>query len=44
MADRKPNGWGNFDALARKLAQIPKEAVDRAIAATPKRKRRKRKK
>ncbi len=42
-ADRKPRGWGAFDALARKLARVPKGAVDKAIAKTPRRKRRKRK-
>lgn len=40
--DRKPRGWTKFDVLARKLTAVPKEAVDKAIAKTPKRKRRKR--
>lgn len=45
MADKpKPRGWGKFDALARKLAAVPKDEVDQAIAATPKRKRRKKRK
>jgi hypothetical protein len=37
--ERKPKGWSAFDVLARKLAAVPKEAVDKAIAKTPKRKR-----
>ena len=40
--DRKPRGWAKFDTLARKLTAVPKEAVEKAIAKTPKRKRRKR--
>lgn len=40
---RKPRGWGKFDALVRKLASVPKEAVDKTIAKK-KSKRRKRKK
>jgi hypothetical protein len=37
---KKPKGWRKFDALARKLAGIDKDAVD----AKRKKKRRKRKK
>lgn len=37
--DRKPRGWGKFDELARKLAKVPKEAVDKA--KKPKKKKRK---
>lgn len=45
MAKRKPHGWGRFDALARKVAAVPKETVDKKIASEKKtRKCRKRKK
>jgi hypothetical protein len=37
--ERKPKGWSAFDVLARKLAAVPKEAADKAISKTPKRKR-----
>jgi len=37
----KPRGFGAFDSLARKLAAVPKDEVDKAMAKTPKRKRRK---
>lgn len=40
----KPRGYRAFDALARKIVAVPKEAVDKAIDAKPKRKRRKPKK
>lgn len=44
MAKRRPHGWGQFDKLARKVAAVPKEAVDEKIASEKKaRKRRKRK-
>lgn len=39
LKKRKPRGWSAFDVLARKLATVPKEAVDKAIEKTPKRKR-----
>ena len=29
----KPEGWHKFDALARRVAQVPKEAVEKKIAA-----------
>ena len=29
----KPEGWRKFDALARRIAQVPKEAVDKKIDA-----------
>lgn len=44
MDKPKPRGWGAFDRLARKVAAVPKEKVDAAIAATPKRKRRRKRK
>lgn len=31
-AKKKPKGWRKFDALARGLAQVPKEAVDAKVA------------
>ncbi len=40
--ERKPRGWGKFDALAKQLVAVPKQAVDSAIAKK-KAKRRKRK-
>ena len=40
--DRKPRGWSKFDALTRRLVAVPKDAVEKAIAKAPKRKRRKR--
>ena len=33
MSERKPKGWGRFDALMRKLAGVPKEDVNERIAA-----------
>lgn len=36
----KPRGFGAFDALARKLVKVPKEAVDQQLS---KRRRRKKK-
>jgi len=42
--DPKPRGWSAFNSLARQLAAVPKDEVDKVIAATPKRKRRKPKK
>lgn len=34
MAKRKkPKGWRAFDKLSRALAQVPKEDVDKKIAA-----------
>lgn len=32
-ADKKPRGWDAFDALARRVAKVPKEAVDAKITA-----------
>lgn len=40
----KPRGWGAFDALARKVAAVPKEKVDAAIAAAKKKRKRRKKK
>lgn len=40
----KPRGWKAFDALARKVVSVPKDAVDRIIAQKPKRKRHRSKK
>lgn len=37
--ERKPKGFGAFDALTRKLVRVPKEAVDRKIAADKKRRK-----
>lgn len=37
----RPRGWGKFDSLARKLTAVPKAEVEKAIAQTPKVKRRK---
>lgn len=39
LKKRKPRGWSAFEVLARKLAAVPKEAVDKAIEKTPKLKR-----
>jgi len=33
---RKPKGFTEFDALARKVASVPKEKVDAKIAADKK--------
>jgi hypothetical protein len=44
MTEPKPKGWKAFDSLARKVIAVPKDDVDRAIAAKPKRKRRKKRK
>lgn len=45
MADeRKPRGWGAFNALARKLVNVPKDAVHKAIAQKKARRRKRRKK
>ena len=33
----KPRGWGAFDSLARKVAAVPKDKVDDAIAKAKKR-------
>lgn len=41
---KKPNGWTAFNALARKLAQVPKEEVDAKIAKDKKARIAKRKK
>lgn len=43
-ATKKPKGWGKFDALARKLARVPKDDVDAAIEADRKKRKRRRKK
>jgi len=41
----KPKGWGKFDKLARKVAAVPKEQVNKKIAdEQAKRKKRRRKK
>jgi len=32
MADKKPPGWDAFDALARKVASVPKDKVDAKMA------------
>ncbi len=29
----KPKGWRAFDSLAKQLTQVPKEAVDKKVAA-----------
>lgn len=39
----KPRGWGKFDELARRLAKVPKDAVDAAMKAAKKRKRKRKK-
>jgi len=39
----KPRGWGKFDELARRLVKVPKGAVDAAMKASKKRKRKKKK-
>lgn len=33
MAKEKPRGFGPFDALARKLAKVSKDDVEKKIAA-----------
>ena len=44
-AKKKPKGWRAFDALARRVAQVPKEEVDKKIKRDKaKRKKAKRKK
>lgn len=40
QTERKPRGWGAFEALTKKLIRVPKEAVDAQVEAA-KRKRRK---
>ncbi len=42
MAKKKPKGWRKFDALTRKLIQVPKEETDAQIKRD-KAKRRKKK-
>lgn len=32
MEGKKPEGWRAFDALAKKLVAVPKEAVDKKVA------------
>ena len=39
---KKPRGWGLFDKLARRLAGVPKDAVDAKRQSKKRRKRRKR--
>lgn len=39
----KPKGWQAFDALARKVVSVPKEAVDAKVAADKKAGRKKKK-
>lgn len=36
MESKKPEGWRKFDALAKRLAGVPKEEVDAKIAADKK--------
>jgi hypothetical protein len=36
---RRPKGWREFDALTRKLIQVPKEETDAQIAADKKRRK-----
>lgn len=38
---RKPKGWEQFDALARRLATVPKDAVDAEMKAKKRRRRKK---
>ena len=38
---RKPKGWRKFDALTRKLIQVPKEETDAQIGADKKRRKKK---
>lgn len=38
---RKPEGFKEFDALARKLVQVPKAEVDKQIEKTAKKAKRK---
>jgi hypothetical protein len=44
MAERKPRGWGRFDALMRKLVGVPKEQVNERIADEQAKRRSRRKK
>ena len=37
---RKPRGWPEFDRLARRLAAIPKKAMEKQIAKGRRRKKR----
>lgn len=41
-AESKPRGWSKFNALARKLAAVPKEAADKVIAQRRAKRKRKR--
>lgn len=38
---RKPRGWSAFDALARKIVNVPREAADKVIQKKARLKRRK---
>jgi len=42
MTESKPRGWSKFDELARKVAAVPKEAVDKLIAKAKKKRRKRR--
>lgn len=42
--ERKPRGWGAFNALARKLVAVPKDAVDKAIVQKKAKRKKRRKK
>lgn len=38
---RKPKGFAEFDALARKLLKVPRDELEKQLAKRKKRKRRK---
>lgn len=40
-AARRPRGFGAFDALTRKLIQVPKEEVDRQVDKAKRKSRKK---
>jgi hypothetical protein len=44
MAAKKPPGWNAFNQLARKVAQVPKEAADAKMAADKKARKKAKKK
>jgi hypothetical protein len=39
--EKRPTGWRKFDALTRKLIQVPKEEADAQIEADKKRRKKK---
>ena len=38
---RRPKGWRKFDALTKKLIQVPKDELDRQIESDQKKRRKK---